>query len=165
MRGLVVGRFQPLHGGHVQLIEEALRSCASVVVAVGSSTEPPSARNPFTFEERQAMLQAVFPGLAVVGVPDVHDDARWARHCLALTGPVDRAFGNDEHSLGLLRAAGVATASPGLVRRADWEGARIRQMMAEGDPAWRRRVPAPVAGLVASWGGEQRMRGFRTGRA
>ena len=160
MRGLVVGRFQPLHGGHVQLIRLALNECSSVVVAVGSSTEPQSLRNPFTFEERRAMLQAAFPGISVVGVPDVNNDATWAAHCLTLTGPVGRAYGNDEHSLGLLEKAGVRSVRPGLVRRGDWEGTRIRELMRSGDAAWMRRVPPAVAVLLESWNAAQRLRGL-----
>ncbi len=158
MRGLVVGRFQPLHGGHVQLIRKALDECASVVVAVGSSTEPASARNPFTFVERRAMLDAAFPKLRVVGVPDLHDEVRWAKHCLALTGPVERAYGNDERALRLLEAAGVQAVRPGLVRREDWEGTHIRKLMLEGDPAWMRRVPPAVALLLESWDAPNRLR-------
>lgn len=158
VRGLVVGRFQPLHGGHVQLIRRALAECGSVVVAVGSATEPPSLRNPFSFDERRQMLDAAFPGVRVVAVPDLNDDARWAAHCLALTGPVDRAYGNDEHSLGLLEAAGVRAVRPGLVRRGDWEGTRIRRMMRDGDEAWTRRVPHEVVPLLRGWDAPGRMR-------
>ncbi len=53
-----VGRFQPLHNGHVAVIREALARAARVVVLVGSSNAARSPRNPFTFAERKAMIEA-----------------------------------------------------------------------------------------------------------
>lgn len=104
------------------------------------------------------MLDAAFPKIQVVGVPDLNDDARWAAHCLALTGPVDRAYGNDPHSLDLLAAAGVRTVSSGLVRRSAWEGSHVRELLANGDPAWRQRVPPAVVGLLDEWDAPGRLR-------
>ena len=58
--GLVLGRFQPLHRGHVHMIEEALELCDKVLVFIGSSQESRKPSNPFTYEEREALLRKVF---------------------------------------------------------------------------------------------------------
>lgn len=158
MRGLVVGRFQPLHHGHEQLIRQAIAACGDVTIAIGSSTEPQTARNPFSFEERAAMVEAVFPGLRVVGVPDIHDEARWVAHCLRITGAVERAYGNDAQTLALFEKAGIPTSSPGLRERERWQATRLRNQMAAGDPAWRDQVPDAVEALLDAWGAETRLR-------
>ena len=56
----VIGRFQPFHNGHKALIEEAFKYSEKVVVFVGSVQESRTAKNPFTFEERKAMILSTF---------------------------------------------------------------------------------------------------------
>lgn len=56
-----IGRFQPFHNGHKAVIEAALEQAKEVVVVVGSSFAARNIRNPFTFEERKAMIEACYP--------------------------------------------------------------------------------------------------------
>jgi len=56
-----IGRFQPFHNGHKAVINTALEQAKEVVVVVGSSFAARNIRNPFTFEERKAMIEATFP--------------------------------------------------------------------------------------------------------
>ncbi|MCA1818978.1 MAG: adenylyltransferase/cytidyltransferase family protein [Halobacteriales archaeon] len=158
MRGLVVGRFQPLHNGHVALIRHAQERCGEVAVALGSTQAKPSLRNPFSVAERHAMLAATFPSAPVFDVPDLHDAGRWVEHALAITGPVDRVFGNDGHTLDLFEMAHVPVERPGLVERTANEATAIRALLAEDDPAWRKAVPPPVARLLLEWDAPRRLR-------
>jgi nicotinamide-nucleotide adenylyltransferase len=164
MRGLVVGRFQPFHHGHRALVQHALERCGRVVVAIGSATEPASARNPFSAKERRMMVEAAFPrevasGLVtMVDVPDLHDPPRYARHTLGLTGPVDAVFGNDEGTLELFEREGLRAERPGLVDRPLYEAKAIRALLAADDLEWRRRVPAAVAMLLMRWDAPKRLR-------
>jgi bifunctional NMN adenylyltransferase/nudix hydrolase len=82
---------QPFHDGHKAVIEQALQLANEVVVVLGSSFAARSLRNPFTFEERKLMIEAVFPDetdahnhheaakrLHIVPVSDYpFDDAKW----------------------------------------------------------------------------------------
>lgn len=164
MRALVIGRFQPLHKGHVALITRALEDCQSVVVGIGSAAAKSSLRNPFTAAERRQMIGACFPNevaagrLAIVDVPDIHNPPKWAAHVLSITGPVDRVFGNDDETLSLFEMAGLPVASPGLVERERYEARTIRVQMAEDDPAWRKAVPAPLVPLLEQWAAGKRLR-------
>ncbi len=75
-----IGRFQPFHNGHRAVIETALKQAKEVVVVVGSSFAARNIRNPFTFEERKAMIEAVFPDdrIKIVPVSDYpYDDNKW----------------------------------------------------------------------------------------
>jgi len=157
VRALVVGRFQPLHNGHCALIRQALEECGDVAVGIGSSNAKPSLRNPFTLDERRRMVEAVFPHVRTVALPDIHDPPRWPAHVLALTGPVDRVYGNDPEWTTLFEATGMAVVSPGLVDRDRLEARTIRAEMAEGDAAWRKSVPTQVAALLDSWGAAKRL--------
>lgn len=153
----MVGRFQPLHKGHVALVKAAQERCGEVAIALGSTQAKPSLRNPFTAPERRQMLAAVFPGVPVFDVPDIHDPSRWVGHCLALTGPVDRVFGNDDQTLDLFEQAHVPVERPGLVERGQYQASAIRALLAEDDPAWRKAVPPAVADLLQEWDAPRRL--------
>lgn len=81
-----IGRFQPFHNGHKAVIEAALEQAKEVVVVVGSSFAARNIRNPFTFEERKAMIEATFPYHTLDGLGRLHivpvsdypyDDNKW----------------------------------------------------------------------------------------
>lgn len=55
-----IGRFQPPHLGHLAIIREALKQARQVIVMVGSSWQARSLRNPWHFNERQAMIRSAF---------------------------------------------------------------------------------------------------------
>lgn len=55
-----IGRFQPFHLGHQHIIDEGLAIADKVLVLIGSSFEPRSLRNPWFFDEREAMIRACY---------------------------------------------------------------------------------------------------------
>ena len=57
---VVIGRFQPLHNSHVELISQALRVADKAVVLVGSSFSTRTINNPFSFEDRSFMIRVAF---------------------------------------------------------------------------------------------------------
>lgn len=75
-----IGRFQPFHNGHKAVIDAALKQAKEIVIVIGSSFQARNIRNPFTFEERKAMIKAVYPqdNVNVVPVSDYpYDDNKW----------------------------------------------------------------------------------------
>lgn len=53
-------RSQIFHNGHKHVIEQALVNSERVIVLVGSSHQPRSFRNPFSFNERKRMIMSSF---------------------------------------------------------------------------------------------------------
>lgn len=51
-----IGRFQPFHVGHRRVVELALQQSNQLLVLVGSSYQPRTIKNPFTFDERRDMI-------------------------------------------------------------------------------------------------------------
>ncbi len=73
-------RAQPFHKGHQAVIDKALERAKEVVIVLGSSFQARSTKNPFTFDERKAMIKAVYPtaNIKIVGVRDYpYDDNAW----------------------------------------------------------------------------------------
>ncbi len=159
MRGLVIGRFQPFHKGHEALVRAAIEDCVRVTVGIGSSKAKQSVKNPFSFDERAAMVRAAFGDtVEVVAIPDIHDPPNYADHVMAITGPLDRVFGNDEETISLFEDAGLRVKRPGLQDRVRLEGSTIRLQMAEGDGNWRKALSPAVVQVIEDLGGSRRIR-------
>lgn len=68
-----IGRFQPFHAGHLQVIRAGLARAEQLIVLVGSAWQPRNPRNPWSHEERERMVRASL---------DERENARL--HCLPL---------------------------------------------------------------------------------
>jgi bifunctional NMN adenylyltransferase/nudix hydrolase len=80
---VLIGRFQPFHNGHAALLAQALASAPKVIMVLGSSFHARSARNPFTWQERVAMIAGSLSDsererVEFVPVRDYFDDQRWS---------------------------------------------------------------------------------------
>lgn len=80
-----IGRFQPFHAGHLAVVQAGLRQAGHLIVLCGSAHQPRSTRNPFTWQEREAMLRACIAPedqsrLLVAPVMDSpYNDTGWLR--------------------------------------------------------------------------------------
>ncbi len=54
--GVFIGRFQPLHNAHLEVMLEAMTQVDKLIIVTGSARSARSVKNPFTAEERQAMI-------------------------------------------------------------------------------------------------------------
>jgi len=79
-----VGRFQPPHRAHIQIMERALEHCQQLVVLCGSANQPRTIKNPFTVAEREEMIMASLPDnlhnrVVVLPLHDkTYNDQQWA---------------------------------------------------------------------------------------
>ena len=51
MNGLLIGRFQPFHFGHLEAIRFGLSKVDKLFIGIGSSNKSHQERNPFTADE------------------------------------------------------------------------------------------------------------------
>lgn len=56
--GVLIGRFQPFHLGHLSLVKQALKKCDKLILLVGSAHQAPTPKNPWSFLDRANMIQA-----------------------------------------------------------------------------------------------------------
>lgn len=56
---VVIGRFQPVHEGHLDLIFEAIDNSDHTIIMVGSAHRPRSIINPFTYHERFSLIRSI----------------------------------------------------------------------------------------------------------
>lgn len=82
-----IGRFQPVHIGHIEVIRTALSKAKYVAVLIGSSNQPRTSKNPWTYLEREDMIMealaeidpALCSRLIVKSLRDQkYNDQKWA---------------------------------------------------------------------------------------
>ena len=78
-----IGRFQPIHRGHVHVIREALKQTKNLIIIIGSHEKARDIRNPFTTAERYELIKASltpeeWSRISVVPQYDyTYNDDRW----------------------------------------------------------------------------------------
>lgn len=133
---VVLGRFQPVHRGHALMIRSAedWRSSNAkderLIIAIGSSNQPPSIRNPWSSTERAAMLEAWLgsAGIAatIVEVPDIDDPPNWVSHAERYHGSPGSLFTTDIGTAELYESSGWEVVLGELEHRDSYEGWRVR---------------------------------------
>lgn len=71
---LAVMRLQPLHEGHKILIDAMFGMCDRVIIGIGSTQESGTERNPYSYEERKAMVASLYgerENLAIIPLIDI----------------------------------------------------------------------------------------------
>lgn len=138
--GLVIGRFQPPHFGHLFLMMQALRVCDRIIIGVGSANVI-NDKNPFPIEIRERLLREAIYDLGITSrvaritpLNDFHNDQKWFENTLLQIGKFDVVIGNNEDGVNrVFRERGIPAIGTPLLDRNTYRGERIRgQLIAEG---------------------------------
>lgn len=128
---LVIGRFQPLHYGHLYLIKQALNIAESVTIGIGSANVRDT-DNPFSPEEREYMLRKALKRdkltghvLKIVYLDDNPSDDVWLQETLGKVRP-QVVVGNNGWVNGIFEGGGIDTWEVPHLNRMNYEGKTIR---------------------------------------
>lgn len=99
-----IGRFQPVHNAHIEIIRRATHMARQVVIIVGSANQPRTYKNPFTSAERQCMIVDALRGIGDKdcsiriehNTDTIYNDQAWAIRVQGLVA---------KHNLGMSKTA------------------------------------------------------------
>ena len=92
-----IGRFQPLHLGHQEVIERAISLSKNVLVLVGGHGKALSPRNPFSYLERALMISKLFPSVIIKPIVDTtYRDSAWLEQVQRIVKEVAIAANNPD---------------------------------------------------------------------
>ncbi|EMA41820.1 nicotinamide-nucleotide adenylyltransferase [Halobiforma nitratireducens] len=159
-RGFYIGRFQPFHNGHRNMIERIAEDVDELVLGIGSADDSHTVRNPFTAGERIMMItkSLVEMDLVTYAVPieDLERNSVWVSHVQSMSPDFDIAYSNNPLVIQLFREAGIEIRQSPMFNREVLEGSEVRERMINGGD-WQSLVPEPVVDVVDEIGGTERI--------
>ncbi len=159
---LVMGRFQPLHLGHMEVIRRVAAVSDHVTVGIGSAQYSHRPDNPFTAGERYLMIERALAAegitnCSVVPVEDLNRYSVWVSHVVSMCPPFRTVYSNNPLTRRLFEEAGYRVERSPLYNRRDYSGKEVRRRMASGGD-WRSLVPDAVSEVIDEIDGAGRVR-------
>ena len=165
-RGLMIGRFQPFHNGHLSLAKQILSECDELIVAIGSAQFNFIDKDPFTAGERVTMI---YRSLKEAGIPltkcytipieNYEDNSAWYEYLKMMLPEFHVVYsGNDFVKLLMSRQAPeIKIKKTKFVKKREYNGTHIRSLMARGKN-WKKLVPPETARVIEEIDGVNRVR-------
>jgi len=145
MNGLLIGRFQPFHLGHLEAIQFALSKVEKLWIGIGSSNKPSQKNNPFTADERKEMIlssisDSISKQIQLFPIPDFDNHKKWIENIDSIVPKFDVVFTNDELTQHLYAKFGKTVISVPFKQREILSGTIIRNKI-KSDQNWQSLVP------------------------
>lgn len=164
-RGLYIGRFQPLHKGHLHSLLWCTGEVDELVVAVGSSDKSFESRNPFTAGERIEMIRNALRSetkdklekIIVIPVPDIGTHILWSYNLDLLVPKYSTVFTNDPFTSMLFEERGKEIVRPNMINRDRMSATEVRKRIAE-DKDWQDLVSLSTIKLINELNGVERIK-------
>ncbi|WP_297466907.1 nicotinamide-nucleotide adenylyltransferase [Thermococcus sp.] len=166
-RGLFVGRFQPVHNGHIKALEFVFSQVEEVIIGIGSAQASHTLKNPFTTSERMEMLIRALDEAGVkkryylIPLPDINFNAIWATYVVSMVPRFDVVFTGNSLVAQLFREKGYDVIVQPMFRKDILSATEIRRRMIEGEP-WEELVPKSVAEFIREIHGVERIQMLAT---
>lgn len=161
---LVIGRFQPLHYGHMEVIRKCASECDHLTIGIGSAQYSHTVENPFTAGERYLMIEETLKAegisnYSIVPVEDLNRYSVWVSHVVSMCPPFSCVYSNNPFTKRLFSEAGFTVKDSPLYNRSIYSGTEVRRRMAAGED-WRSLVPEQVAEVIDKIDGIGRVQSF-----
>ena len=160
-RGLMLGRFQPFHKGHLALTKQILSECDELLIIIGSAQFNFIDKDPFSAGERVLMIHEVLKEAGVdlsrcyiIPVANDENNARWLAYIRSMVPPFDVLYSGNDFVKYLARSqdSSIVIEDPMFAEINEYNGTNIRRLMQEGKP-WEHLVPPAVAKVIQQVGG------------
>jgi nicotinamide-nucleotide adenylyltransferase len=162
MKALFIGRFQPFHKGHLEVVKNLSKKYKKVIIGMGSSQYKNKSDNPFSSNERKLMIKNSLDeygikNYKIIEIPDIHDPPNWVDHVLSITTDFDIVITNNSFTKKLFLEKGFNVEETPLYNKQEYSGKEIRNRI-ENNQSWENLVPEPVARAIKRFGGPLRIR-------
>ena len=162
MNGLLIGRFQPFHLGHLEAIRFALSKVDKLWIGIGSSNKSSEKNNPFTADERKEMIlssigMSISNKIQVFSIPDLENHEKWIENIDLIVPDFDVVFTNDELTQSLYSKLGKKVIPVPFKDREVLSGTNIRNKILS-DQDWETLVPDGTKTVLKKIGANNRLK-------
>ncbi|MFO7678011.1 MAG: nicotinamide-nucleotide adenylyltransferase [Thermoplasmatota archaeon] len=164
MNALFIGRFQPFHNGHLTVLRNIYKQYSKIIIAIGSSQYSHTLENPFSYDERKAMITSCLNKenilrYTIIPIADIHNPPKWVSHVESIISDFDVVFSNNPLTRKLFTEKGYRVKNTPLIKRELYSGSEIRNRIISKRP-WENLVPEPVEKIIKEIHGVQRIQGL-----
>jgi len=164
MNGLLIGRFQPFHLGHLEAIMFGLSKVENLWIGIGSSNKSNEMKNPFTADERNEMIlssidKKTAEKIKIFYLPDAGDHSKWVQTVNSIVPKYDVVFSNDELTQHIFERHEVKVIPVTLKQRESLSGTNIREKIAN-DKDWKNLVPDGTRNVLLKINAKDRLQVF-----
>jgi len=165
-RGLMIGRFQPFHNGHLKLAHQILNECEELIIVVGSSQFNFTFSNPFTAGERiyfihESLVESKVDLSRVYVLPilNLENNAIWIQHLKSMLPKFDSVYSGNKFVEELLSHSsdGFGIQTPKFHNQNECNGTNIRMKIVL-NRQWRDLVPNAVYEIILGLEGVHRIK-------
>ena len=164
-RGLMTGRFQPFHNGHLALAKRILGECDELIIIIGSAQFNFIEKDPFTAGERALMIHEALKEAGVdlskcyvIPVANDENNARWIAYLRSMAPPFDVLYSGNEFVRHLaLSQDKIAVKNVKFAKKQEYNGTNIRRLIMAGKQ-WKHLVPPAVAKVIEQCNGVERIK-------
>ena len=162
MNGLLIGRFQPFHLGHLEALQFALSKVDKLWVGLGSSNIPVEKNNPFTAEQRKEMIlssidDSMKERISIYFIPDVDNHMKWIEKIDTIVPKFDIIFSNDELTNHLYSKRNIQVLPIPFLNRESLSGTNIRDLITT-DQKWDNFVPDGTRNFLEKTGAKEHLK-------
>ena len=162
MNGLLIGRFQPFHLGHLDAVLFALSRVENLWIGIGSSNKHNEKKNPFTADERREMIvssiePSIIDRINIFNIPDVDNHEKWTFEIDQIVPKYDVVFSNDEFTKTLFEKRKIDVIPVVLKDREKFSGTNIRQLITD-DKNWQDLVPRGTRKVLDKINAKERLK-------
>ncbi|MGB8172383.1 MAG: nicotinamide-nucleotide adenylyltransferase [Nitrososphaeraceae archaeon] len=164
-RGLMIGRFQPFHRGHLYLVQQILSECNELVIAIGSSQFNYTFSNPFTAGERIHMIHEALveenvslDKVYIIPIPNSENNSIWLQHLKSMVPKFNVLYTGNAFVKGLVIGdENVQIKNPDFLEEGKYNGTHIRTCIVN-NKNWKKLVPNSVYRMINRMDGISRVR-------
>ncbi len=163
-RAILIGRMQPVHNGHMQVINKILEEVDELIIGIGSAQLSHEIKDPFTAGERIVMMSQALAEMGVdpsryyiIPMQDINFNAIWVSHVKMLTPPFSIVYSGNSLVKQLFSEEGFEVRQPPLYDRLHLSGTEVRRRILE-DSNWQELVPKATVDVLAEINGIERMK-------
>jgi nicotinamide-nucleotide adenylyltransferase len=153
-RGLLIGRMQPVHNGHIQVIKQTLKELDEIIIGIGSAQLSHTTTDPFTAGERVMMLTKALAEnnidsakYYIIPIQDIQMHSVWVSHIKMLTPPFGKVFSGNSLVQRLFQEEKYDVAMPPPFKRDKLSGTEVRRRMLAGEN-WKELIPKSTAETI-----------------
>lgn len=159
-----MGRMQPVHEGHLQVIKIILEEVDEVIIGIGSAQLSHTVKDPFTAGERVMMLSKSLEEndipasrYYILPIQDIACNSVWVAHVEMLTPPFNKVYTGNPLVQRLFLETGYPVEEPPLFNRESYSGTEVRRRML-ADEDWQSLLPASVVEVIEEINGDSRLK-------